>query len=322
MDAHGRRHDYLRVSLTDRCNFRCQYCMPAEGVDIVERTELLTLEEIERLVRVFARLGVNKVRLTGGEPTVRRGLVGLTQSLSQIGGIERLYMTTNGSALPQMAAELKSAGLTGVNISLDTLRADRFEEITRRDSFGTVMAGIEAALDVQLSTKINVVVLPGVNDDELPDFVEFVRDRSAQVRFIEFMPFAGNLWQPDRVFDYAAMRQTLSSTFDLKPIDGVHGDVAKEFRIEGFKGTVGFITSMTDSFCSTCNRIRLTSDGRFKTCLFLPPRSSLRDMMRGGADDESLANTIREDLQTKWEAHPPMNQWRQLESLSMVQIGG
>ncbi len=322
MDAHGRRHDYLRVSLTDRCNFRCQYCMPAEGVDILERSELLTFEEIERLVKVFARLGVSKVRLTGGEPTVRRGFMELTRALGQIEGIERLYLTTNGSALAPKAAELKEAGLTGVNISLDTLRAERFEEITRRDSFAAVMAGIEAALEAGLSTKINVVVLPGLNDDELPDFVEFVRGRKVQVRFIEFMPFAGNLWKPDRVYDYAAMQRALSSKFDLKPLAGVHGDVAKEFWIEGFVGTVGFITSMTDSFCSTCNRVRLTSDGRFKTCLFLPPRTSLRDMVRAGAEDEALADAIRQDLQTKWEAHPPMNQWKQLESLSMVQIGG
>jgi len=323
MDAHGRRHNYLRVSLTDRCNFRCLYCMPAEGVEWKPREEILTLEEIERLVRVFARMGIDKVRLTGGEPTVRKGFLGLVENVCAIEGIEKVAITTNATRLEEIAPGLKRAGLTGINISLDSLQRARFAEITRRDAFDEVMAGIEAAIAAEIeSIKLNVVVLPGTNDDELVDFVEFVRDRPIQVRFIEFMPFLGNNWKVERVIGYREMRERIEAKHEMVPMPGEPTDVAKEFRIEGFTGTVGFVTSVTESFCGGCNRIRLTADGKFKTCLFLPARSSLRDMMRNGEADEALAATIRADLQTKWAGHPPMTQWSQLDNRSMVEIGG
>jgi cyclic pyranopterin phosphate synthase len=185
------------------------------------------------------------------------------------------------------------------------------------------MAGIEAAIAAEIeSIKLNVVVLPGTNDDELVDFVEFVRDRPIQVRFIEFMPFLGNNWKVERVIGYREMRERIEAKHEMVPMPGEPTDVAKEFRIEGFTGTVGFVTSVTESFCGGCNRIRLTADGKFKTCLFLPARSSLRDMMRNGEADEALAATIRADLQTKWAGHPPMTQWSQLDNRSMVEIGG
>jgi len=323
MDAHGRRHNYLRVSLTDRCNFRCLYCMPAEGVEWKPREEILTLEEIERLVRVFARMGIDKVRLTGGEPTVRKGFLGLVENVCAIEGIEKVAITTNATRLEEIAPGLKRAGLTGINISLDSLQRARFAEITRRDAFDEVMAGIEAAIAAEIeSIKLNVVVLPGTNDDELVDFVEFVRDRPIQVRFIEFMPFLGNNWKVERVIGYREMRERIEAKHEMVPMPGEPTDVAKEFRIEGFTGTVGFVASVTESFCGGCNRIRLTADGKFKTCLFLPARSSLRDMMRNGEADEALAATIRADLQTKWAGHPPMTQWSQLDNRSMVEIGG
>ena len=322
VDSYGRRHDYLRVSLTDRCNFRCQYCMPSDGIEWQDKAEILSFEEIEKLVRIFVRLGVRKVRLTGGEPTVRKGIVELVQSLGQIEGIERLLMTTNGTSLKKIVIPLKQAGLNGINISLDSLQRDRFQRITRRDAFDNVMVGIEASVVAGISTKINVVVMPGMNDDELIDFVEFVRNRPIQVRFIEFMPFGGNLWKPERVMGYADMKEILTRKFVLNRLPGEISDVAKEFWIEGFQGTVGFVTSVTDSFCEGCNRIRMSADGRLKTCLFLPNQTSLRDMVRSNASDEDIANAIRADLSTKWAGHPPMNNWKQLDQLSMVQIGG
>ena len=310
IDSHGRRHDYLRISLTDRCNFRCLYCMPAEGVEWRDRAEILSLEEIERLAKVFVRLGVRKIRLTGGEPTVRRGFMDLLLALHKAHPSIKSFLTTNGSSLREFAEPLREAGLSGINISLDSLRRDRFAEITRRDVLPQVVEGIKSTIAAGISTKINVVVMPGVNDDELGDFVEFVRDRDAQVRFIEFMPFAGNLWKPERVFGYADMRRVLDADFNLQPIIGHPSDVAKEFSISGFKGTIGFVTSVTDSFCSGCNRIRLTADGHVKTCLFLPQRTSLRDLMRAGASDSEIATAIRADLDTKWAGHPPMDNWK------------
>jgi|CXWL01.1.fsa_nt_gi cyclic pyranopterin phosphate synthase len=297
--------------------------MPEEGIEWQERSQILTLEEIERLATVFAKLGVDKIRLTGGEPTVRKGYLQLIATLKNIQGIEKILLTTNGSSLAKHAQSLKENGLTGINISLDTLRRDRFEQITRRDEFDRVMAGIQAAVDAKFdSIKLNVVSLSGVNEDEIVDFVEFVKDKPIQVRFIEFMPFLGNEWKADRVLGYAEMRRIIEQKFALIPMPGQPTDVAKDFRIEGHQGMVGFVTSVTDSFCDGCNRIRLTSDGQLKTCLFLPPKSSLRDLMRSGCEDEDLVHAIRSDLFTKWAGHPPMNTWRQLDTLAMVEIGG
>lgn len=318
-DSFGRRHDYLRVSLTDRCDFRCLYCMPEEGVAWKQKDEILSFEEIERLVGIFARLGCRKVRLTGGEPTVRRGYLDLVARLASTG--LSVHLTTNGARLKEDAKTL-AEHLAGINVSIDSLRRERFEKITRRDKLDDVLAGIEACLTNDLPIKVNVVVMPGMNDDELLDFVEFVRERPMQVRFIEFMPFLGNLWKADRVVSFADMKEQIAVRYQLIPLPTEASAVAKEFAIEGFRGTIGFVTSMTDSFCGGCNRLRLTADGSLKTCLFLPPRASLRDMMRAGASDEELATVIRADLMTKWAGHPPMNRWKQHDHLTMVQIGG
>lgn len=321
-DRFGRRHDYLRVSLTDRCNFRCVYCMPEEGAEWKPRDEVLSFEEIVRFVELFARLGVTKVRLTGGEPTVRKGYLNLVRSVASVEGIQHVALTTNGSTLAQDAQALTDAGLGSVNVSLDTLQEDRFRTITRTSGLARVMRGIDAALAAGLKTKINVVVLPGLNDDEAAAFVELTRDRLLDVRFIEFMPFLGNRWNPDRVVSSAEIRAELSKTYCLQPIDGSPSDVAREFKVDGHQGTVGFVSSVTESFCEGCNRIRLTVDGRIKTCLFLPPGCSLRDLLRSGTGVDEIADNIRTALMTKWAGHPPMNKWRQLDSLSMVQIGG
>jgi cyclic pyranopterin phosphate synthase len=296
--------------------------MPEGGAPWRPKEEILTLEEIERLVRLFVQLGVTKVRLTGGEPTVRRGYLGLARRLAAIEGLSEVAMTTNGARLRTDAAALKEAGLAGVNVSLDSLRRERFQSITRRDELENVLAGIEKALEAGLATKVNVVVMPGVNDDEALDFVEFVEDRPVTVRFIEFMPFLDNRWRPTRVLASAELRARIAERYPLIPAPGRAQDVARECEIPGFCGRVAFVSSVTESFCARCSRIRLTADGRLKSCLFLPPEVSLRDLMRAGAGEEALARAIRRCLAGKWRAHPPMRDWKQLDQLTMVQIGG
>ncbi len=322
-DRFGRRHNYLRISITDRCNFRCVYCMPAEGLVWKEREEILTFEEIERAARLFVRLGVDKIRLTGGEPTVRRGLEGLIERLASIDGVRSLLMTTNGLTLRDHAVPYRRAGLTGLNISLDSLKRDRFAEIARRDRLDDVLCGIERAIEAGFAPlKINVVVMAVINEDEILDFVEFVRHRPINVRFIEFMPFKGNGWKTAGVFPYARMRSEIEGRHPLIPIGNEPTSVAKDFGIEGFVGTVGFVTSMSDSFCSGCNRIRLTADGQIKSCLFSPAESDLREALRSGASDSGLEALVRQALERKPKEHPPMEELLQVDNRSMIQIGG
>lgn len=322
-DRFGRRHTYLRVSLTDRCNFRCVYCMPAEGVDVKPKDEILSLEEIERIVKVFAKLGVNKVRLTGGEPTVRKGLEQLIASIKAVDGIDHVLMTTNGSTLATHATVYREAGLDGLNISVDSLNPEKFSEITRGAELARVLAGIDAAVSAGYpSLKINVVAMKGVNEDELCDFVQFAVDKNIHVRFIEFMPFAGNGWDKGEVLPFKQMLESIRSEFELAPIETEKSAVAKEFRVGSTGASIGFVTSVTDDFCGGCNRIRLTAEGRIKTCLFLLAGTSLRDMVRAGSDDEELAAAMHTALKTKWAGHPPMDRWIPHDDKAMVQIGG
>jgi GTP 3',8-cyclase len=322
-DSFGRRHNYLRISVTDRCNFRCVYCMPAHGLVWREREEILTFEEIERLARIFARRGVDKIRLTGGEPTARKGLEGLIERLARIEGVRSLLMTTNGSTLARRAQIYRDAGITGLNVSLDTLREDRFREITRRAGLGQVRDGIEAALAAGFDTvKVNVVVMKGVNDDELLDFVELARERPLNVRFIEFMPFRDNGWGRGGLVPYREMRARIEERHRMEPIQTGPSAVGKDWRVEGFVGTLGFVTSMTESFCGGCNRIRLTADGQIKNCLFSAEEQNLRDLMRAGADDAQIERRIEEALARKWKEHPPMDELLKLGNRSMIEIGG
>ncbi|ARU42579.1 GTP 3',8-cyclase MoaA [Armatimonadetes bacterium Uphvl-Ar1] len=321
-DRFGRFHDYLRVSITDRCNFRCVYCMPEEGVAWQPREDILTFEEIERLARFFVERGVRKIRLTGGEPSLRKGYLNLVEALAAIPGLRQLALTTNGTRLAQDAVALKAAGLASVNVSLDTLRQDRFLEITRRDELPRVLQGIEAAHAAGLKIKVNVVVLPGVNEDEIIHFGEFACEHSLTVRFIEFMPFLDNGWSAERVVTSAEIRARLSNQFELQLLASGASDLAREYAINGSEGRVAFVSSVTESFCSGCNRLRLTADGQLKSCLFLPPSVSLRDLIRGGAPDAELETAVQECLDGKWSAHPPMRNWAQRDNLTMVQIGG
>lgn len=323
VDRFGRKHTYLRISVTDRCNLRCTYCMPAAGIDFKNKEQILSLEEIERVARVFVNLGVNKIRLTGGEPLVRKGIETLAAKISALPGLKTLAMTTNGLLLKDKAAALKSAGVDSINISLDSLKPERFAEISRLDRFDDVMNGIEAAYKVGFQKiKLNVVVMKGVNHDEVVDFVHFVKDRNINVRFIEYMPFKDNQWEPEAVFSYKQMYSLISEHFELKPLESKSVEVAKDFQLVGLPGQVSFITSMTESFCASCNRMRLTADGSVKSCLFYEPEINLRGFLRSGCSDAELTEMILYSLQMKPEAHPPMEELSLVDNRTMIEIGG
>jgi cyclic pyranopterin phosphate synthase len=334
-DRFGRVHTALRISVTERCNLRCTYCMPPEGVALRPRAEILTFEEIERLARLFVRLGVDKIRLTGGEPTVRRGLPSLVARLAAIDGLRALAVTTNGLTLSEEApgnadaAALRRAGLTHLNVSLDTLRPDRFERIALRPGLPAVLAGIDAALAAGFAPlKLNMVVMGGVNDDELGDFAELARDRPLHVRFIEYMPFDGNGWQRGELVPFHEMLARLGERFPLRPLSEIDNEradpaaTAREFTIDGFAGRVGFITSMTHDFCGGCNRLRLLADGSIKSCLFFPPEDNLRLAMRRGATDADLESIIRRVVTGKRAGHAALDELAALPNNSMIEVGG
>jgi len=322
-DGFGRTQTYLRISVTDKCNLRCVYCMPAAGVLAKPKDEILEFQEIERVAQMFARLGIDKIRLTGGEPLVRRNLPELVQQLVRIAGIRTVGMTTNGVLLRSHIKELKLAGLASINVSLDTLRPERFEKIALRSHYNDVLAGIDAALEEGFAPlKLNMVVMGGVNDDELLDFVQLTKERPINVRFIEFMPFRANRWSAGTFISYATMRSTIEQHYELMP-DGMLGRaVARDFRIAGFEGSVSFITSMSDHFCGNCNRLRLTADGSIKSCLFHHAEVHLRAALRGGASNEVLEDMIRSAVILKPQQHPDMDELVELENRSMIEIGG
>lgn len=323
VDRFDREHRYLRISVTDRCNLRCLYCMPPEGIQWKPKQELLTYEEIKRLADLFCQLGVDKIRITGGEPTIREDIEILLESLSQLQGLKTLGITTNGLTLSKKAHRYHSVGVNALNISLDSLRKDRYFSITRRDALREVLKGIEESLEVGYdSIKLNVVIMSGINDDEILDFVQFVSNRPMNVRFIEFMPFKNNHWNLSQVISSSQIKHRIQQHYELLPLLSEKSSVAKDFMMPGFLGTVSFISSMTDSFCSTCNRIRLTADGSIKSCLFSPAEVSLRDAMRNDASDVELVGLMYKALMLKPEAHEPASAINSDENRSMVQIGG
>lgn len=323
VDRFGREHTYLRISVTDRCNLRCTYCMPAEGIAWRARQELLSFEEIERIARVLVNMGITKIRLTGGEPMVRQNLDSLIEGLSGLDGLQTLAMTTNGVFLKNHAKRLKEAGLQALNISLDTLRRDRFLQVAQRDQLPEVLAGIESALENDFTpVKINAVIMKGVNDDEILDFITFIKDKPVNMRFIEYMPFRDNGWGQGDVFSYAEMKRVIESQYELLPIHTEQGAVAKDFSLVGHPGTVSFITSMTDSFCGTCNRLRLTADGQIKSCLFHAAEINLRDALRSGITDAELEALVTEAVLQKQEAHPPIEDLLSVKNRAMIEIGG
>lgn len=326
LDAFHRQHNYLRISVTDRCNLRCHYCMPAEGIMLKERTGILNFDEIVRLTRIFAGMGVKKVRLTGGEPLVRRNLPDLIARLAEIPHIKTVGMTTNGVLLPRYVAELKTAGLSRLNVSLDSLRPERFAHISRRPHFHPVMKGIQAALDAGFSPlKINTVVMRGINDDELLDFVELVRNNPLNIRFIEYMPFKSNNWKKAGFIPYQEMKARISHKYSLRPGDGLTGNapgVARDYRIPGFRGQVSFISPISKHFCDSCSRLRLTAEGSLKTCLFSAAEVNLRDAIREGASNGQIQQIIQNGLQLKPWAHPSTEELLNTENRTMTEIGG
>jgi len=326
VDPFGRTITYLRVSVTDRCNLRCEYCMPPD-VEFMERSHLLTYEEIVRFLRVAVPEGIRKVRLTGGEPLARRNLVGLVGQLAAIPGLKELALSTNGVLLAPHARELQQAGLQRINISLDSLQPERFAKITRFDRWHQVMQGIEAALAAGLDpVKVNVVVMKGVNDDEIGDFARWAKREPVHVRFIEYMPIGTfDAWERSRVMTRAEVMSQLTAAVDLVPLesDWATAGPADEFRILGGRGTVGFITAVTNEFCQRCNRIRLTSDGKLRGCLLSNGEVDLREPLRSGIGDEELRGLLLQCLRQKPEKHY-INDEQQLErpTYAMHQLGG
>ncbi|KAI1854924.1 hypothetical protein JX266_001042 [Neoarthrinium moseri] len=303
-DNYHRQHDYLRISLTERCNLRCVYCMPEEGVPLSPPRELLTTPEIIMLSSVFVSQGVNKIRLTGGEPTVRRDILPLMQQIGALRshGLRELCLTTNGLALHRKLEAMVEAGLTGVNLSLDTLDPWQFQIMTRRKGFDAVMKSIDRVLELNrhgagIKLKINCVVMRGVNDREIIPFIEMTREQNIEVRFIEYMPFDGNKWNQGKMFSYSEMLDLIRETYpNLEKVQDHKNDTSKTWRVPGFVGRIGFITSMTHNFCGTCNRLRITSDGNLKVCLFGNAEVSLRDILRKSNNGEPIEQEAYEAM--------------------------
>ncbi|CAN9502042.1 unnamed protein product [Ophioblennius macclurei] len=323
-DNFGRRHSYLRISLTEKCNLRCQYCMPEEGVKLTPRAQLLSTSEILTLARLFVREGVDKIRLTGGEPLIRPDVLDIITELRKLEGLKTIGVTTNGINLARLSPKLKEAGLDLINISLDSLVPAKFEFIVRRKGFHKVMEGIDKAIELGYSpVKINCVVMRGLNEDELLDFVALTEEKPVEVRFIEYMPFDGNKWNFKKMVSYQEMLDRVRQRWpNLETLQGAHADTAKTFKVPGFSGQVGFITSMSDHFCGSCNRLRITADGNLKVCLFGNSEVSLRDVLRSGASEEELLQIIGAAVGRKKKQHAGMFSISQMKNRPMILIGG
>ena len=322
VDTFGRVHRDLRISVTDRCNFRCSYCMPPEGLEWLPREQLLTFEEIERVARLLVeRFGVHSIRLTGGEPTVRARLADLVAMLASLG--TDLALTTNGATLGLLAGDLAAAGLRRINISLDSLQRERFRTLTLRDDLDRVLDGVDAALAAGLSpVKINVVVMRGQNDDEVLDFAEFGRRKGVEVRFIEYMPLdAEESWQAEAVVTLTEITERIGKVFPFEA-HRQGSEPASRFRYLDGKGHFGVVASVTRSFCGSCDRIRLTADGQFRNCLFGLDEYDMRTPLRSGATDDDLAEIMRGAVTAKWAGHSIGKVHFIRPSRSMSQIGG
>jgi len=324
-DGHGRRISDLRVSVTDRCNFRCQYCMPADGLPWLERDAVLRFEEIERLVRVFASMGVTDLRLTGGEPLVRRDFPKLVAMLTRIDGLEDVSLTTNGYLLERDAAALVEAGINRVNVSLDTLEKDRFFQMTRRDSLPQVLRGLEtlAQHPEVHPIKVNAVALRGFTEQEAVPFAEFARSTAFQVRFIEFMPLdADRNWSPDQVLTGDELRAIIDAVHPIEELPREPSSTARVFRFRDGTGEIGFINPVSEPFCSDCNRVRLTADGKLRTCLFSVNETDLREPLRTGASDDQIAAVIRDAVWRKELKHRVGEKGFRQPPRTMSAIGG
>jgi len=304
-DRFQRTINYLRISVTDRCNLRCQYCMPEEGIPLIGHEDILRYEEILRLVKVYSQAGISKVRITGGEPLIRKGIVDFVASLAELPGIKDLSMTTNGVLLRKFARPLKDAGLKRINISLDTLQPEKFKLITRRDKFQEVWSGIEEALTVGLSpVKLNVVTINGTNHDEVKDFAQITQQLPLTVRFIEYMPAGKDQWNLDFVLTTAEIIKEIQRIGELIAVkeDSDLGPAVR-YRFQKGQGEIGFISSVSSHFCDRCNRIRLTADGHIRTCLFSDAEIDLKPLLRNGCSDDKLLEMLRKALAEKPKQH-------------------
>lgn len=364
-DNFSRQHDYLRISITERCNLRCSYCMPEEGVPLSPPSDLLTTPEISYLAALFVSQGISKIRLTGGEPTVRRDILPLMHSIGSLRskGLRELCLTTNGIALYKKLDSMVEAGLTGINLSLDTLDPFQFQIMTRRKGFEMVLKSINRILEMNklgagIKLKINCVVMRGINEREILPFVEMGMEKDMEMRFIEYMPFDGNNWSKEKMFSYEEMLALIRTKYPgLEKVRDHINNTSKTFQVPGFVGRVGFITSMTHNFCGSCNRLRITSDGNLKVCLFGNAEVSLRDILRkdngGQPIDEQTMETIKRNekdsrqtlpgytdelgyapleqelleviglaVKRKKEKHAGMGQLKSMKNRPMILIGG
>ena len=322
VDRFGRRLRYLRVSVTDRCNYRCRYCMPAEGVKVHPKTDLLTQEEIARVARLACEMGFDKVRLTGGEPTLRRDIIPMISALAATPGLRDLSMTTNGATLDRRAQELRDAGLKRLNLSLDTLDPERYRELTRGAELAPVLAGIDKLLEMDWTpVKLNMVVMRGVNEDDPLRMVERYADAVVDVRFIEYMPFGSS---GDEGVPWAETQAQLERRFTLEPDGSLSdGGPATRFRIVGHSCRVATISAMSRQFCNSCNRIRISSSGYLRTCLATgTPSRSIRELLRSGADDDELEAAIRAAVASKPRGYRQLDGGDRAFSGPMSRIGG
>jgi cyclic pyranopterin phosphate synthase len=325
LDTFGRTHDNLRISVTDRCNIRCFYCMPEEGVKFEAKQHVLTFEEIERFVRIAVTLGVKKLRITGGEPLLRRDLAGLIRKLRAIEGIEDLALTTNGVLFAEQARELYEAGLHRINVHLDTLDRARFRQITRRDDFDRVMRGIEEALRVGYHIKINAVAVKNLVEPDIVPLARFGREHGIEIRYIEFMPLdAQGIWEKHKVLLADEMIAMIER--DIGPLRAIPDQdpraPATEYQFADGRGSVGFIASVSRPFCLNCNRIRLTADGKFRYCLFAIEETDIRTLLRDGSPDQEIAAAVRKSVRDKWIGHQINTQQFVPPPRPMYSIGG
>lgn len=324
IDGFNRVHDYLRISLTDNCNLRCFYCMPEEEYEFTPASQLMQAEEIEAIAKVFVANGVNKIRLTGGEPLVRKDAADIILRLSRLDA--KLTLTTNATRLHEFVDVIKQAGIKSLNISLDTLSKERFIMMTKRDQFERVRSNIDLMIQEGIHVKVNVVAMKGLNDDEIIDFIQWTKDAPVHVRFIEFMPFSGNRWNSERVVTWQQMLEVAGSTFEILPLKHEAHETAKKYMVPGHQGSFAVISTMSAPFCGDCNRMRLTADGKMKNCLFSQTETDLLTPFRNGEDIMPL---IRQNLLDKkkylggqFTTDMEKIETSKLENRSMITIGG
>ncbi len=326
-DNHGRAHNYLRISITEHCNLRCTYCMPAEGIALTPRAHLMTADEIVTIAKTFVKLGVTKIRLTGGEPLVRKDAKIIIEQLGKL-GVE-LTLTTNGILVHEFIDTFKEAGITTLNVSIDSLKKDKFNQITRRNYFEKLIENLDLLEVNNFKVKLNVVVIKGFNDNEIIDFIELTKDLNIQIRFIEFMPFDGNQWNKEKLVSYADILSQVNAFYIEESVERTQdkpNDTAKNHKITSYKGSFSVISSVTNPFCSSCNRIRLTADGKLKNCLFSNTETSLLDTLRAG---DSIEPLIFQNIKSKHAMRGGMDDDIKFQNpllfsknRSMIKIGG